>query len=360
MYSHDYNRRMAGVQTALKGQEYDGFLSIDPIDNAYLTGFFGSTSALLVAADTARFLCDFRYIEQATAQVANAEVVECAGSLDVRLAEHLEQLHLKHVAFEPDTMSVARHETIRKHCSAELAPAPGFCRDLRLRKEPSELECIAAATALAEEALEATLKHLKSGVAERSIAALLEYEFKIRGAQGASFDTIVLFGERSSLPHGKPGDRTLAAGDIVLVDCGCVLDGYCSDLTRTFVFGRIPGDWFGEIYEITRCAQEKALQNVRSGVAAKDVDAAARSAIADAGYGEKFGHGTGHGVGLEVHEAPRLNAESGAVLENGMVVTVEPGIYLPGQGGVRIEDLLVVTDDGSRNFNRLSKELRIL
>ena len=222
------------------------------------------------------------------------------------------------------------------------------------------MECIAAATTLAEEALEATLKHLKSGVAERSIAALLEYEFKIRGAQGASFDTIVLFGERSSLPHGKPGDRTLAAGDIVLVDCGCVLDGYCSDLTRTFVFGRIPGDWFGEIYEITRRAQEQALQNVHSSAAAKDVDAGARTIITEAGYGEKFGHGTGHGVGLEVHEAPRLNAESSAVLETGMVVTVEPGIYMPGQGGVRIEDLLVVTDDGSRNFNRLSKELRIL
>jgi Xaa-Pro aminopeptidase len=231
---------------------------------------------------------------------------------------------------------------------------------LRLRKERGEIERIAAATALAEEALEATLEHFVAGVSECAMAGLLEYEFRKRGAQGASFDSIVLFGERSSLPHGRPGDRPLQKGDIVLVDCGCVLDGYCSDLTRTFVFGRIPDNWFSEIYEVTRVAQEEALQAARAGVCARVVDAAARTRIADAGYGDNFGHGTGHGVGLEVHEAPRLNAVSSAVLETGVVVTVEPGIYLPGLGGVRIEDLVVITDDGNSNFNRLPKELRIL
>jgi len=314
----------------------------------------------LITGQSAKFLCDFRYIEQASAQVNNAEVLECKGNLDVRLAEQVEQHQLKRIAFEPETFSVSRYETIKTHCGGELVAASGICRDLRLCKSPSEIKCIGAAQTLAEDALEATLEKIKPGVTECSIAALLEYEFRLRGAQGASFDTIALFGERSSLPHGKPGNRTLTMGDIVLIDCGCILDGYCSDLTRTFVFGRIPGDWFSEIYEITRIAQEKALQAIRAGAHAREVDAVARTTIMEAGYGDNFGHGTGHGVGLEVHEAPRLNAESEAVLETGMAVTVEPGIYLPGHGGVRIEDLIVVTDDGSSNLNRLSKELRIL
>ena len=360
MNSHQFGQRIALLQTRMEQRECDAYISVDSSDNAYLTGFFGSTSALLVTGTSTRLLCDFRYIEQATAQVSNAEVIECAGNLDVRLAEHIEQLQLKRIAFEPETISVARHETIIKNCSGELIADAGICRELRQRKEPGEVERIAASTALAEEALAAVLEHLKPEVSECALAGFLEYEFRKRGAQGASFDTIVLFGERSSLPHGKPGDRPLKKGDIVLVDCGCVLDGYCSDLTRTFVFGRIPGDWFSEIYETTRAAQEKALRAARAGVPTREVDAAARKTITEAGYGEKFGHGTGHGVGLEVHEAPRLNAESCAVLESDMVVTVEPGIYLPGQGGVRIEDLIVITEDGNSNFNRLPKELRIL
>lgn len=360
MIDHDYIRRVARLQSSMEQSGYDVFISVDPVDNAYLTGFFGSTSALLITAQEVLFLCDFRYIEQASAQICDAQIVECAGNLDIRLAEQIERKHLARIAFEPETVSVARYETLKKNCTGTLIAAPGICRELRLRKEQGEIERIAAATALAEEALEAILEHFVAGVSECAMAGLLEYEFRKRGAQGASFDTIVLFGERSSLPHGRPGDRPLQRGDIVLVDCGCVLDGYCSDLTRTFVFGRIPDNWFSEIYEVTRVAQEESLQAARSGVCAQVVDAAARTRIADAGYGDNFGHGTGHGVGLEVHEAPRLNAESGSVLETGMVVTVEPGIYLPGRGGVRIEDLVVITDDGISNFNRLPKELRIL
>ena len=338
----------------------DAFFSVDPIDNAYLTGFFGTTSALLLTASSTLFLCDFRYSEQALAQVDVAEVLECKGNLDVRLAEQMAQLQLQRIAFEPETLSVARYETICSQCGGMLVSAAGICRNLRIRKDVLEVERLAAAQSLAEEALEATVKELRAGVTECSIAARLEYEFRLRGAQAASFDTIVLFGERSSLPHGKPGDRRLTAGDVVLIDCGCILDGYCSDLTRTFIFGRIPGDWFSEIYEITRVAQKKALLAARAGVSAREVDAAARGTISAADFGDNFGHGTGHGVGLEVHEAPRLNAGSEAVLETGMAVTVEPGIYLPGRGGVRIEDLIVITADGNRNLNHLSKELRTL
>ncbi|MCK5862231.1 MAG: aminopeptidase P family protein [Candidatus Hydrogenedentes bacterium] len=360
MNNHHFEKRMGALQSAMAKHGWDAFISVDPSDNAYLTGFHGSTSALLVTCQSAKLLCDFRYIEQAAAQVRTAQVVECAGNLDLRLAEQLEQAQLKHIAFEPSTISVARHQTLETNCSGEFLAASGICSELRSCKDPGEIERIAAATALAEESLEAMLEHLKPGVSECALAGLLEYEFRKRGAQGASFDSIVLFGDRSALPHGKPGDRALKSGDIILVDCGCVLDGYCSDLTRTFVFCRILDGWFSEIYETTRVAQEMALQVVRAGVSAQEVDAAARGYIMDAGYGDNFGHGTGHGVGLEVHEAPRINTESRAVLKTGMVVTVEPGIYLPGQGGVRIEDLVVVTDDGCDNFNRLPKELRIL
>jgi len=355
-----FEKRIANIQQRLEAWECDVFISIDPFDNAYLTGFFGSASALLVSRNTARLLCDFRYIEQARTQTRGAGVVQCAGNLDARLGEQIASLSCRNAAFEPETMTVSRYEAIKKSSGIELISAPGICRDLRLRKESGEIERIAAATALAEEAVESVLARMNTGVSECALAGMLEYEFRKRGAQRASFDTIVLFGERSSLPHGKPDTRPLAHGDIVLLDCGCVLDGYCSDLTRTFVFGRIPGNWFQEIYEAVRLAQEAALQAARAGAATREVDAAARMTIEAAGYGEQFGHGTGHGVGLEVHEAPRLNAESCAILESGMVVTVEPGIYLPGKGGVRIEDLIVVTETGSNNLNRLSKELRIL
>ncbi len=360
MKPHQYERRVTALQSKLKEQGVDSFVSVCPADNAYLTGFLGSTSLLLATQDRVLLLCDFRYAEQATKQVEAADVVRCSGSLDKQLATFVADMKLEQLAFEPDAMTVARKNAIENSCKCEMIGMPDSCRSLRLCKEPGEIDRIGAAAALAEAALEAMLTRLEPGIPESVAAGLLELEFRKRGAQGASFDTIVLFGERSSLPHGKPGDRPLQRGDIVLVDCGCILDGYCSDLTRTFVYGSIPGDWFSEIYETTHTAQEAAVKTVNAGVRACDVDAAARSVIAAAGYGDNFGHGTGHGVGLEVHEPPRLSAESDDSLEAGMVVTAEPGIYLSGQGGVRIEDLLVVTETGNVILTRLPKELRIL
>ncbi len=360
MNDHHFDKRIAAIQSALSLHDCDAFISVDPTDNAYLTGFFGSASALLITQANALLLCDFRYAEQAAAQTRVATVMQCAGNLDLRLAEKLADAQARRSAFEPDAITVSRHDAIAKKCGSDLVPTPGICRTLRLCKEPGERERIAASAALAEDALETLLACLEPGIHESTAAGQLEFEFRKRGAQCAAFETIVLFGERSSLPHGKPGERALQTGDIVLIDCGCILDGYCSDLTRTFVFGRIPGEWFVEIYEITRIAQQSAVETTRAGVLASDVDAAARDTIAAAGYGERFGHGTGHGVGLEVHEAPRLNAESHTALKAGMAVTVEPGIYLPGRGGVRIEDLIVVTENGNDVLTRLPKELRIL
>ncbi len=361
MASPPYEQRASAVQSRLEEWGCDGFFSVDSADNAYLTGFFGSTSTVLVARDGVRLLCDFRYIEQAARQTGDGiEIIECTGSMDARLSEQLESLALRRVAFEPDAITVCRRDAVAAGFSGELAAAAGICRHLREIKTPDEIERLAAASVLAEDALEAMLVHARADASEQELAGQLELEFRRRGAQKASFDTIVLFGARSSLPHGAPSGRGLRSGDIVLVDCGCVLDGYCSDLTRTFVFDRIPGDWFVDVYECVRVAQQAAVDAVCAGVAAKAVDAAARTRIAAAGYGARFGHGTGHGVGLEVHEAPRLNMQSATILEAGMVVTVEPGVYLPDQGGVRIEDLLVVTQQGCSVLTAISKELRIL
>jgi Xaa-Pro aminopeptidase len=197
-------------------------------------------------------------------------------------------------------------------------------------------------------------------VRERELAAEIEYALRKAGASGVSFPPIVAFGEGSSLPHYSPGDRPLKKGDIILIDCGCVLNGYCSDWTRSFCFGSIPGSWFEEIYAVTLDAQLAGLAACRPGAACREVDAAARDIIQDAGYGDHFGHGLGHGLGIEVHESPRLNATSSAALAPGMVVTVEPGIYLAGRGGVRIEDLVVITENGHEVLTRVPKELRVL
>jgi Xaa-Pro aminopeptidase len=360
MQDHHYDERIAALRRQLETCGCDAFFSVDPADNAYLTGFFGSTSAVLVTPDTARLLCDFRYQEQAASLNSGIEVVTCSGNLDARLGEHLRDSGAPRAAFDPGAITVARHDTVKTAFTGETVTTAEMCRKLREIKEPSEVERVRAASQLAEAALEQVLSSLKCGMCEYELAASLEYEFRKRGAQRASFDTIVLFGARSSLPHGMPGPNPLKTGDIVLIDCGCVLDGYCSDLTRTFVFGRIPGDWFADIYECVRQAQDNALKAVASGVSARSVDDAARAFIAAAGHGDHFGHGTGHGVGLEIHESPRLSALSEAVLHAGMVVTVEPGIYLPGQGGVRIEDLLVVTENGCDVLTETPKELRIL
>jgi Xaa-Pro aminopeptidase len=354
------NDRIGRLRARMAEAGCDAFFSLSPPSNAYLTGFFGSTSCVVVTQEAARFLCDFRYTEQARVQVSGCEVVEVTGSLETRAGEHLDALGASRVAFEPSTLTVQQFGQVADACRGTLLPQPGVLVGLRMVKDPTEVARIASASALAESVLREVLAMLRPGVREREVAAQIVYEFLRRGAEGPSFDPIVLFGERSSLPHGRPGARALAAGDVVLIDMGCLREGYCSDLTRTFVYGTMPGPWFEEIYALTLRAQRAAVEAIRPGLACRDADGVAREIIREAGYGDHFGHGLGHGVGLEIHEAPRLNMQSDAVLEPGMVVTVEPGIYLPGQGGVRIEDLLVVTEAGSEVLTRLPKELEIL
>jgi len=355
-----YRDRIEALRRKLDRTEAEAWLSLSEPDNFYLTGFTGDKSALILTRDEAVFLCDGRFIEQAQVEVANGRIEEAKGCFLAAVGKQLEALGPGMVAFDPDALTVGQLDLLEAAYDGPFAAVSGLVTGLRVAKSSEEIERIRLASELAETVLRDVLDGIEEGVSEMELAARIEYEFKRRGATGPAFPTIALFGSRSSLPHGQPGPRTLKPGDIILIDMGCRRDGYCSDLTRTFSYATIPGTWFDEIYRVVFAAQQAALAHVRAGVHCRDVDALARDIIDKAGYGKHFGHGLGHGVGIEVHESPRLNSESGALLEPGMVVTVEPGIYLPGQGGVRIEDLVVVTEQGCDILTRTPKELKVL
>lgn len=352
--------RLTQVRAALTEKGAQGYVSFFPPTNQYLSGFTGTTSAVIVTGGAALFLSDFRYTEQVGHEVRKFETHEVKGDLIVRTGEKLSQLGLESVAIEPAQISVDELNRVKKAYSGTILEAPNLVATIRYVKSDDEIAAVRAASELAEGVMLDLVETLQEGVTERELAAQFEYEFKKRGASGVSFDPIVLFGPRSSLPHGQPSDYALENGDIVLLDFGCRKGGYCSDLTRTFVYGTMPGGWFREIYDLTLRAQLAALDAVRAGNSCREIDAVARDIIAEGNFGDYFGHGLGHGVGIEIHEGPRLNAESEVVLEAGMVVTVEPGIYLPGKGGVRIEDLVVVTGSDCDILTTSSKQLRVL
>lgn len=349
------------IAAALPARELDALLITDLVNVRYLTGYTGSNGLAVVGAgDTRRFVTDFRYVTQAEEQVHGFERVigetdllgEVEGALppgDVRLG------------FEDQHVSVRTLERLQELLPerVELVAAGGVVEDLRLVKDATEVERIRAAAILADSALTRVLQDGLVGRVEREVALALEYEMRRLGAQRPSFDTIVAHAGHGALPHASPRDVPIAAGSLVVIDWGAELDGYCSDCTRTYAAGE-PSDRAREIYELVAQAQLAGLAAVAPGVLARDADAAARDVIAAAGHGDAFGHSLGHGVGVEVHEAPRLSRTSKATLAPGNVVTVEPGIYLPGELGVRIEDLVLVTDDGYDVLNTLPKDLTIV
>lgn len=356
--------RIAALRAALDTTGCDAFVSVSPPSNQYLTGLLTSfmeiSSGIVITATEAQYLCDFRYTEQSRDQVAGYEISEIKGDLLLRLGECLNKVGVTKAAYDPSGVTADELDRLGKAFDGELVAEPALVSGLRAIKSPEEIDAIRTASNLAQGVLDELVPTLEAGITERELAAQFEYEFKKRGATSASFDMIALFGPRSSLPHGEPGPKPLEDGDIVLLDFGCRKEGYCSDLTRTYVFGTIPGAWFDEIYSVTLEAQLKSLEAVRPGASCREVDAVARDIIAAGGFGAYFGHGLGHGVGIEIHEPPRFNTESEAILEVGMVMTIEPGIYLPDRGGVRIEDLLVVTEDGCEVFTTTPKDLRVL
>jgi Xaa-Pro aminopeptidase len=311
-----------------------------PANVRYLSGFVSSNAALLVEPDRVRLFTDFRYAEGARA-VEGAEVELVKRDLYANLSKLL----TGRIGFEASAVTYAAWETLSAG-ELELVPRHGLVEELRAVKGEAELRAVRAAAGITNRMYEQLAREQFVGRTERDLARRIETLFHELGAEGLSFPCVVAAGENGARPHTDPGERTIGPGQTVVVDAGCIVDGYCSDCTRTFATGPLP-DRLARAYEVCREAQEEALGAVREGERGEDVDAVARRRIDDAGFGEAFGHGLGHGVGLLVHEDPRLAPESHHVLAAGNVVTVEPGIYLSGLGGIRIEDLVVVREAGT-------------
>jgi Xaa-Pro aminopeptidase len=349
----DRGGRLAAL---LAERELDRFLVTDLVNVRYLTGFGGTNGACVCGAEERVFLTDFRYTDRAEAEVEGWEVVtirdDWLGGLAKRLGGR--------TGFEDTQMAVRTLRRLEEKLpdGVELEPAGGTVERLRRVKDAEEVAAIAAAAELADEVWRWSLERGLKGRTELDVAHAAEARMRELGAE-PSFPTIVAAGPNGALPHAEPGEREIGGGELVVFDMGAKLDGYCSDGTRTFATGE-PGEHGRAVYETVREAQAAALGAVVSGAEGGAVDRVARDLIDAAGHGERFGHGLGHGVGLEVHEEPRLSPRSEDVLEAGEVVTVEPGIYLPGELGVRIEDLVVVADRACRNLSGLPKELQLV
>jgi Xaa-Pro aminopeptidase len=345
----------------LPDADIDVLLVTSLVNVRYLTGYTGSNGIALVGADTRTFITDFRYVEQAAEEVYPAfDRRRSTQHLLEGVEEALESGDLR-LGFEAAHMSVSEHAQLRELLPPriELVATNGLVEELRAVKEPEEVAAIAAAAALADAAFAQVMAGGLTGRTERELALMLDYEVRRLGAARPSFDPIVAAGPHGALPHARPRDEPVPLGELVVIDWGAQLDGYCSDCTRTVATGAIDGEAH-EIYQLVLDAQLAALEEVKPGAVGRDVDSVPRAAITAGGHGEHFGHGLGHGVGLEVHEAPRLSQPSEAVLAPGNVVTVEPGIYMPGRFGVRIEDLVVVTDAGREILTSISKELTVV
>jgi Xaa-Pro aminopeptidase len=344
------------LATLVAERELDLLLVTDLVNVRYLTGFGGTNGACVCGAGVRVFLTDFRYSERAEAEVEGWEVVTVADDWLDGIAAHL----AGRSGFEDQHMSVRTLKKLEGKLpeGVALEGVGGTVEKLRRVKDEAELAAIAAAAELADDVWRWSLERGLSGRSELDVARAAEARMRELGAE-PSFPAIVAAGPNGSLPHAEPGGREIGSGELVVFDMGAKLDGYCSDGTRTFATGE-PGERAREVYEIVSEAQEAALDAVRAGERAEAVDTVARDRIAAAGHGERFGHGLGHGVGLEVHEEPRVSQRSEDVLEAGEVVTIEPGVYLPGELGVRIEDLVVVSEDGHRNLSGLPKDLQLV
>ena len=343
------------VEELLAERELDSLLVTNLVNVRYLTGYTGTNGACVVGGGRRVFLTDFRYMTQAGREVEGFDVEQGRQDLLEDAAAHL----AGRVGFEDFTMTVRQLERLRGFAGdeTELLPAGRLVEGVRTVKEDGELASIRAAAALADEVLSGLAERGLAGRTERDVAVALEHRMRELGAEGPSFASIVASGERSALPHAVPADVPIAPDALVTLDIGARVDGYCSDCTRTWATGSLP-EPLVEAYGLVRRAQAEALAAVRPGLEGRTVDAVAREIIDGAGHGEHFGHGLGHGVGLDVHEGPRLARTSETALTAGNVVTVEPGVYLPGLGGVRIEDLVVVAEDGPEVLSGTAKDLQ--
>ena len=349
------------IRAALRRENTEAILILSFSNRRYATGFPSSAGAALITQKDAYFFVDSRYIEAAEKSISGAhvEMTTAAEPYSVKINRVLTEKGIKTLGIEQNAMSYAEYLEYSEKLTAKLVPSQGILDSLRAVKEPEEVELLIAAQRIAEKALEQVLPMIKPGVTERDIAAELTYRMRRLGADNNSFDPIVITGEKTSMPHGVPGDVRVAAGDFVTMDFGCIYGGYCSDMTRTVAVGSA-SDEMKKVYNTVLRAQLAGIEAARAGISGRELDGAARSVITQAGYGEYFGHSFGHSLGLDIHESPNASPTNNDPLPAGAVVSAEPGIYLPGRFGVRIEDVIVLRDGGCEDITNAPKELMIL
>ncbi len=353
-----FRERIEKLRDAMKGKGLDAVLLVGDYNRNYLSGFTGNESFSVLTLDKAFFITDSRFTEQATQQVKDYEILEY--SKNTTFADFLSDLvnknNIKKLGFEENILSYSTYSLYRSKLNCELVPMEGIVEEIRVIKDESELVHMRKAAEIADKAFDHMLKFIKPGMTEREVGLELEFYMKKLGATALSFPSIVASGVRSSLPHGEATDKVIKEGEFLTLDYGCIYEGYCSDMTRTVVIGK-PSEKMVEIYNTVLEAQEKALKGFKPGVSAIEVDKIARDHIKSKGYGDYFGHSLGHGVGREIHESPIVGYKNNKELKAGMVVTDEPGIYIPDFGGVRIEDILLIKEDGIEIFSKSPKNL---
>lgn len=334
-------------------------LITNPYNRRYIANFTGTAGVALITEDNAYFITDFRYVEQAKRQAVGFEIVQHVGPIPKEVARICKEKGIEQLGFEEEDITYAMYQVYDKEIEGTLIPVRGVVEKLRLIKTVEEINIIKVACDIADAAFKHILDFIRPGLTELEVANELEFFMRRCGATSSSFDTIVASGLNSALPHGVASSKVIEKGDMITMDYGAYYNGYVSDITRTIAVGD-PGEELKRIYQIVLDAQLKGMEQIRPGITGKEADAITRDYITEHGHGDDFGHSTGHGIGLEIHEGPALSKNSDIILEPGMVVTCEPGIYVLGLGGVRIEDDLVITDQGNEPLTHSTKELIIL
>jgi Xaa-Pro aminopeptidase len=342
-------KRIRAIRQELDRKKIKFLLVTKPANVTYLTGFLGEDSWAAVASGRVYLLTDSRYTEQARKECPNCKIIDRAGPMADAVTRLVKKLKSVRAIAVEDSISMAEYEQLKRTVRARLRTAAGIMETARSIKDESEIAAIKSAIAVSTKALEQLLPHIKPGVSESELAGMLDFQIRKLGARN-SFETIVAFGPNGSRPHHQPGKRKLKQKDAVLIDFGARYNGYCSDITRCFVCGGVTA-FYRKVYDVVEQAQAAAIKVIRPGVKIAEVDSAARDVIKEAGL-PVYGHGTGHGFGLEIHESPFLKADAKGKLKPGQIITIEPGIYIPGRLGIRIEDDILVTETGHKILTR--------
>jgi Xaa-Pro aminopeptidase len=352
--------RLKNIRNKMASADIGAVLVTKRVNYMYLSGFTGTSAILFISRERAVLLTDFRYVEQAACQAPDYEIIRYEADQFEEINRLLENEAIKRLAFEDSHLSYSQYTKYSEKLKVnEFIPLGGMIEELRCIKDPAEIDLIKQAVGIADEVFLKALDIIRPGITEMELADEMEYQMKRLGAEGPSFETIAASGRRASMPHGVASEKKIEYGDVITLDFGAIYKGYCSDITRTVFLGK-PHEELEKIFRIVLDANQKGLAAVTSGIPAKEADLIVRDFIRQKGYGDNFGHGLGHGVGLEIHEDPSLSFKSDMVLRDNMVVTVEPGIYIPDLGGVRIEDMVVVSGDAALVLTKSPKDMIIL